>query len=51
MVTNTHIKARTGATNKHTHIFIIDTFSPDEPGKDVCDPNLEKAKLAKSKKG
>ena len=28
----------------------IDTFSPDKPGKDVCDPNLEKAKLAKRKK-
>ena len=28
----------------------MDTFSPDKPGKDVCDPNLEKAKLAKRKK-
>ena len=45
--TNKHVD------HKHTHTHIlnkIQTFSPDKPGKDVCDPNLEKAKLAKRKK-
>ena len=49
--TRTYKQIRRPQTHTHTHILNkIHTFSPDKPGKDVCDPNLEKAKLTESQK-